>query len=170
MVTAFFQREAAAISQLENQISHAQGELQEALEAAQEAVSFEPEEDEKVTVASVKAYIRSLLNDLKGADSERVALERKGYQDQFDAISAIEERIRQHRETLRQQQAELETKLELKRVGKEDAAADLEAMLALANQRLAALDGQLDTLLEEVTDLMEGYGSFSEPFGTWTLP
>lgn len=52
---------------MESQISAAQGELSEAVESAQEVANYEPDEDETVTVASIKKELKALMDDLKGA-------------------------------------------------------------------------------------------------------
>src|SRR5436309_6320428 len=54
LVAAFFQPEADTIDAVEAKIAEAQGELAEALEAAQEVAAYEPEEEETVTAAVIK--------------------------------------------------------------------------------------------------------------------
>ena len=60
--------------------------------------------------------------------------------DQDKAIKAIEKRIKDARVTFKEKAAELEFKLELKRLGADDFKAETQALIAQAEARLAELD------------------------------
>mgnify|MGYP000995957840 CR=1 FL=1 len=64
LVAAFFQAESDAIEALEAVISETQNDLADAIEAAQEAAAYEPEEDETVTAAVIKKALKDLIADL----------------------------------------------------------------------------------------------------------
>ncbi|MCB1998164.1 MAG: N-6 DNA methylase, partial [Rhodoferax sp.] len=87
LITEYFQAEADEIEALEGKINEAQGELAEAVEAAAEAASFEPETDEgeegeaKLTAAVIKKYLKALIDDLADAKTDSAKKERKKVED-----------------------------------------------------------------------------------------
>ena len=140
LIAEYFQAEADAIDALEATIAEAQGELAEAVETAQEVSGYEPDEDEKVTAAVIKKALKALIDDLKGTTGASARKELKNLTDQDKAIKAIEKRIKDARATLKEKAAELEFKLELKRLGADDFKAESQALIAQADARLAELD------------------------------
>jgi len=140
LLAAFFQEEVNRIEELESKISAAQGELSEAVESAQEVASYEPEEGETVTAAVIKKALKELIDDLKASAGNSAAKERQSYEQEFDAIAAIEKRIRQFKDALKQQQSELELKLRLKRIGGEEAKAETRELLQQVETQIKALN------------------------------
>ena len=140
LIAEYFQAEADAIEALEATIAEAQGELAEAVETAQEVSGYEPDEDEKVTAAVIKKALKALIDDLKGTTGASARKELKNLTDQDKAIKAIEKRIKDARATPKEKAAELEFKLELKRLGADDFKAETQSLIAQAEARLAELD------------------------------
>ena len=140
LIAEYFQAEADAIEALEATIAEAQGELSEAVETAQEVSGYEPDEDEKVTVAVIKKALKALIDDLKGTTGASARRELENLTDQDKAIKAIEKRIKDARATLKEKAAELEFKLELKRLGADDFKTETQSLVAQADDRLAGLD------------------------------
>ena len=140
LIAEYFQAEADAIEALEATIAEAQGELSESVETAQEVSGYEPDEDEKVAAAVIKKALKALIDDLKGTTGASARMELKNLTDQDIAIKAIEKRIKDARATLKEQTAELEFKLELKRLGADDFKAETQTLVAQADARRAGLD------------------------------
>ena len=140
LLAAFFQEEVNRIEELESKISAAQGELSDAVESAQEVASYEPEEGETVTAAVIKKALKELIDDLKASAGNSAAKERQSYEQEFEAIAAIEKRIKQFKDTLKQQQSELELKLRLKRIGGEEAKAETSELLQQVETQIKALN------------------------------
>ena len=140
LIAEYFQAEADAIEALEASIAEAQGELSEAVETAQEVSGYEPDEDEKVTVAVIKKALKALIDDLKDSAGASAKKELKNLTDQDKAIKAIEKRIKDAKAEHKRNQDELKFKLELKRLGVDDFKAETQAMVAQADARLAGLD------------------------------
>ena len=140
LIAEYFQVEADTIEVLEATIAEAQGELSEAVETAQEVSGYEPDEGEKVTAAVIKKALKELINDMKGTTGTSARKELKNLTDQDKAIKAIEKRIKNAKATLKKKAAELEFKLELKRLGADDSKAETQALVAQADTRLAGLD------------------------------
>jgi type I restriction enzyme M protein len=142
LIAAFFKAEANAIEGLEARISEAQSELAEAVEAAQDVAAYEPEEDETetVTAAVMKRVLQALIDDLKDSPGESAQKELKKLQDQQDALSVIEKRIRESKAELRNLTDVLEQKLLLKRFGPDDFTAETGELLARNEARLVGLD------------------------------
>ncbi|QSI78774.1 type I restriction-modification system subunit M [Niveibacterium microcysteis] len=152
LITEYFQAEANEIEAQECTVNEAQGELVEAIEAAAEASSFEPEAEEgeegeaKITAAALKKYLKALIDDLADAKSDSGKSEHKKYEDLRDGIGAIETRIKTHKAVLKTKQDELELKLRLKRVGGDETKAETNDLIA---QATAAMEGLNSTVKEE---------------------
>jgi len=153
LIAEYFQAEADAIEALEATIAEAQGELAEAVETAQEASGYEPDEDQKVTAAVIKKALKALIDDLKGTTGTSARKELKNLTDQDNALKAIEKRIKDARTTLKGRAAELEFKLELKRLGAIDSKAETQALIAQADDRFAGLDPKKKTDKKSITAL-----------------
>ena len=153
LIAEYFQAEADAIEALEATIAEAQGELSDSVETAQEVSGYEPDEDEKVTVAVIKKALKALIDDLKDSAGASARKELKNLTDQDKAIKAIEKRIRDARATLKEKAAALEFKLELKRLGADDFKAGTQALIAQADVRLAELDPKKNADKKTITAL-----------------
>jgi type I restriction enzyme M protein len=140
LIAAFFQAESDAIEALETQIEEAQSELAEAVEAAQEAAAYEPEEDETVTAAVIKQELKTLIDDLKTSTGESAVKERKALEAHESAINGLEKRIRESKGRLKALTDELAHKLELKRVGGEEFKAESRELLEKVQAEITALD------------------------------
>ena len=153
LIAEYFQSEAYVIESLEATIAEARGELAEAIEIAQEVSNYEPNEDEKVTTAVVKKALKALIDDLKGTIGASARKELKNFTDHDKAIKAIEKRIKDAKATLKEKAAELEFKLELKRLGAGDFKAETQALIAQTNDRLAGLDPKKKVDKKTITKL-----------------
>lgn len=140
LLAAFFQTEEAAIEELESKISAVQGELSEAVESAQEVANYEPEEEETVSAASIKKWLKELIDDLKQSQGDSAARERQSYQQEYNVITDIENRIKLLKNTLKEQQGQLELKLRLKRVGDEEFKAETIELLEQVQNQLMGLN------------------------------
>lgn len=140
LLAAFFQAEEAAIEELESKISAVQGELSEAVESAQEVANYEPEEEETVSAASIKKWLKDLIDDLKQSQGDSAARERQYYQQEYNVITDIENRIKLLKNTLKEQQSQLELKLRLKRVGDEEFKAETIELLEQVQNQLMGLN------------------------------
>lgn len=140
LLSAFFQEEVKAIDTLESQISAAQGELSEAVEAAQEVASYETEEDETVSASSIKGVLKDLMDDLKDSTGASAEKELARYKAAFDAIAKLEKRIKDLKANLKAEEEELELKLRLKRVGAEEFTAETHALIEQVVEQLGELD------------------------------
>ena len=140
LIAEYFQAEADAIEVLETTIAKAQGELSEAVETALEVSGYEPDEDEKATAAVIKKALKALIDDLKGTTGASARKEIENLTDQDKAIKAIEKCIKDAKATLKEKAAELDFKLELKRLGAGDFKTEAQSLVAEVNARLAGLD------------------------------
>ena len=140
LIAEYFQTEASSIQVLEATVSELQSELAEAVEIAQEVSGYEPDEDNKVSATGIKKVLKVLIDDLKDSSGASARKELKSLTDQDKVIKAIEKRIRNAKATLKIKVAELEFKLELKRLGADDFKADNKALITLVDSRLAELD------------------------------
>jgi type I restriction enzyme M protein len=146
IIADYFQAVADEIETLEGNINETQGELSEAVEAAAEAASFEPEEIEgedneaKLTAAAIKKYLKTLIDDFAGSNTASALKERKRYEDLRDGITALEKRIKQQKEQLKTQQDELQLKIQLKRIGGDEAKAETRHLIEQASAQIRGLN------------------------------
>ena len=142
LITEYFQAEADTIEALNTTVAEAQGELVEVVETAQEVSGYEPDENKKVTPTAIKKALRALIDDLKQSAGASAKKELKNLTNEDKAIKVIEGRIKDARATLKEKAAELEFRLELKRVGADDFKTETQALIEQADARLAALDSK----------------------------
>lgn len=144
LIAEYFQSEADAIEALEAKISEAQSELAEAVEAAAEAANFEADDgeegEEKLSAANIKKYLKELIDDLADAVSMSAIKERDHYETLRDSITAIENRIKTQKTTLKLKQDELELKLRLKRIGGDEAKAETQELIVQTATAMAGLN------------------------------
>ncbi len=153
LIEAFFRAEADEIETLEAQIGEAQGDLSEAVEAAQEAAAYEPEEDESVTASVIRKALKDLIDDLKSSSGDSARKELETLQDHEMAIAAIEKRIKECKGTLKTKADELELKLTLKRLGDEEFKAESLELIRQVDDQLAKLDSSNKDDKKKITAL-----------------
>ena len=141
LIRAFFQKEQDELDRLADELSDQEGRLDEAVEE----VEYEPDEDEKVTPAVIKRYLKGEIDALKegGAalDNEDLRL----YERQYKAILNAEKRIKATKDKLKTKEAQLAEKVDLKRYGLTDVVADLDARLRQARKEAQGLSEQAKT-------------------------
>ena len=140
LIAEFFKEDADAIEALEAAISEAQGELAEAVQTAQGAADYQPEEDEKVTAAVIMKELKTLINDLKNSSGETARNELKMLQAHEKTIKDTENRIKASRAELKSRTEELGLKLQLKRLGGDEFVAESRALIRQVDEQLGSLD------------------------------
>lgn len=144
VIAAFFQAEADAIATLEATLNEAQSELTETVESAAEASNYEPdeseEEEEKLSASVIKSYLKKLIDDLKDSSGESAQREMANYTVLRENVAMLETSNKNQRDTLKKQQAELQFKLTLKRIGSEEAKVEFQDMLQQGAAQIAKLD------------------------------
>ena len=140
LIAKYFRDDVDAIETLEATMAEAQALLAEAVETAQEVSGLEPDEGKKVSAAVIKKALKALIDDLKESADASAKKELKDFTDQDKAIKAIEKRIKDARAEHKQNQAELEFKLELKRTGGDDFKVETQKLIARADACLVELD------------------------------
>jgi len=140
LIDAFFRAEADEIEALEAKISEEQGNLTEAVEAAQETVAYEPEEDESISASVIRKVLKDLIDDLKSSAGDSARKELEALQAHQKAIAAIEKRIKETKAELKAKADELELKLLLKRLGSEEFKAENQELISQVDDQLTKLD------------------------------
>jgi type I restriction enzyme M protein len=140
LTAEFFSIEAEEIATLEAQIVEWQDELAESVEVAQEIAGYEPDEDETVTAVVIRKALKELIDDLKGSPGASAEKERTALIVQDVAIKSIEYRIKAAKAALKDKAADLQNRLQLKRLGADDFRAANEDLIAQVVTRLADLD------------------------------
>lgn len=162
LIAAFFQAEERAIEALEAAIAEQQGELAEAIEAAQEVCAYEPEEDESITLAVIKKALKDLIADMENSVGASARKELANLQQHASTLNALDKSIKEDKAKLKQQTDELDFKLELKRVGSSEFKQESQQMLVSVQARMAALNPankdekkQLTALQKDKTTLQD---------------
>lgn len=140
LIAEFFQAEADVIEELEAKIGELQSELAEAVESAQEAISYEPDEEEKVTATVIKKALKSLIDDLKDSTGTSAKRELDELKKQDASIKKIEKKIKDTKAKLKEKTNELDLKIELKRLGGEGFTAETHELIKQVEGQIAKLD------------------------------
>jgi type I restriction enzyme M protein len=159
LIAAFFQAEADAIEAMEASISEAQSELAEAVETGQELAAYEPEEDESITAAVIKAALKAVIDDLKDSKGESAKKELKALQAQEKAITALEKRIKDSKAEVKTLSDELDLKLQLKRIGDADYKAESQQLLTQVAAQIAELDPEKKEDKKKLTALQKDHAA-----------
>jgi type I restriction enzyme M protein len=168
LIAEYFQQEADEIEALEGKINEAQGVLADAVEAAAETANYEPEEIEgedgetKLTATVIKKYLKSLIDDLSDARTDSARKERKQFDDMRDGISAIEKRIKGHKDRHRIKQGELEQKLQLKRIGGEEVKEEIRTIVTHAKSVMQTLNPDVKDQKKKLTALQSDLAVLEE--------
>lgn len=153
LVAAYFQQEADGLALLKAKHSEAQGELAEAVEAAQEAVAYEPEEDETVNATVIKKALKEALEDLESSQGASATKERELLKSHDKAIATLEKTIKEVKTTLKVLGDELEFKILLKRQGADDVKAESQQLLTIIKAQLATLSESKKEEKKQITAL-----------------
>ena len=142
LIATFFQAEADTIEALEASISEAQSELADAVEAGQVLAAYEPEEDESITAAVIKAALKLLIEDLRGSTGESTKKELKALIAQEKTITLLEKRIKESKTELKTRTDELDLKLQRKCLGDADFKTENQQLLNQVGAKIAELDSE----------------------------
>jgi type I restriction enzyme M protein len=110
------------------------------VEAGQELAAYEPEEDESITAAVIKAALKAVIDDLKDSKGESAKKELKALQAQEKTITLLEKRIKDSKAEVKTLTDELDLKLQLKRIGDADYKAESQQLLTQVTAQIAELD------------------------------
>ena len=144
---SFQQRRGRHCRHWEGHISELQAELAEAVEAAQEVVAYEPDEDEKVTATVIKKALKDLIDDLKDSTGTSAKRELDGLkaQDRRHIKEDREDKIKDIKSALKDKtDVNWNSKFNRKRLGGEGFKAESQELSQQAGNELANLD-PLDT-------------------------
>jgi len=153
LIAAYFQKEADGLALLDAKLSETQSELAEAVEAAQEAVAYEPEENEVVNAATLKKALKEALDDLAGSQGASAVKERALLQTHDQAIAALEKTIKEVKTTRKVLGDELEFKILLKRQGADEVKAESQQLLATVIEQLSTLSETRKDEKKQITAL-----------------
>ena len=123
------------------------------METAQEVAAYEPDEGEKVTAAVLKKVLKSLIADLKDSPGESARKELERLREQDAILKAIETRIKKARAALKDKTAELDLKLQLKRLGSQDYNSETRSLIQQVDAQLAELDPENKADQKKITAL-----------------
>ncbi|MBF0407758.1 MAG: type I restriction-modification system subunit M [Candidatus Riflebacteria bacterium] len=140
LIAEFFQEDADAIEELEAKIGELQSELTEAVEAAQEESSFEPEEGESVTSTVIKKALKELIDDLKNNTSASAKRELEEYKKHDETLKKLEAKIKDTKDKQKEKTTELELKIQLKRIGADSYKAENLDLIRKIEAQLSKLD------------------------------
>jgi type I restriction enzyme M protein len=153
LIAAYFQKEADGFALLQAKLSETQGELAEAIEAAQEAVAYEPEEDETVNAAAIKKALKDALDDLESSQGASAFKERELLRRHDQAIATLEKTIKEVKTTLKVHANELDFKIVLKRQGADQVKAESQQLLDTIKAQLATLNEAKKDEKKQITAL-----------------
>jgi type I restriction enzyme M protein len=149
LIEEFFKTEKAEIEKIEIEQADFESQLEEAVEEALNLVEFEPDEEEgevKQTPALAKSELKSQIDYFLTEKNNPTAA--KPYQEQDAKIKDLEKSIKDCKALLKEKQAELELKIELKRYGSEEVKAESNALLLATKKEIYNLDTDIQGLIK----------------------
>ncbi len=160
LIEEFFKAEKAEIEQIEVEQAEFESQLEEAVEEALNLVEFEADEEEgevKQTPTLAKSELGKMIDFY--IEEKQQPAKAKPYQEQEAKIIKLEKSIKECKAQLKEKQAELELKIELKRYGSEDVKAESNALRTATTKEITQLDADIENLiigfnidLKETTD------------------
>ncbi len=135
IVDRFFAKERDAIATTEQAIAEAESAVAEAVEAAQAVLEYEPDEDETVNAALMRSELAAEIGDDESGPAS------KPFRDALAALKTAEATLKAHKDELRDQEEDLELKVEFKLFGTEDKLEEKTKLLTDAETDLATLGG-----------------------------
>lgn len=150
LIEAFFKADKAAIEQIGIEQADFESQLEEAVEEALNLVEFEPDEEEgevKQTPKLAKEELAKMIDFY--TDEKKQPHKAKPYHKQEEKIKELEKSIKYCRTLLKEKQAELELKIELKRYGSEDVKADSNKLLEETEKEIEKLNNHIATLIKD---------------------
>lgn len=149
LIEEFFKTEKAEIEQIEIEQADFESQLEEAVEEALNLVEFEADEEEgevKQTPALAKSELGKMIDFY--TEEKQQPEKAKPYQEQETKIKDLEKSIKDCKVKLKEKQAELELKIELKRYGSDDVKAESNALLTATKKEIAKLDADIEHLIK----------------------
>jgi len=136
-IETYFKVEQTTIDETEQTIAEKEAALQEAVEA----IEYEAEENEEVTVKTIKEYLKKLA-DSNSDGEEKTALK---------AITDIEKEIKELKKTLAEKLDDLDRKINIKCYGIEDEKEELRNILQVKQNELSELSRNIPEEKKEKT-------------------
>jgi type I restriction enzyme M protein len=148
LIEEFFKTEKVEIEQIEIEQAEYESQLEEAVEEALNLVEFEPDEEEgevKQTPTLAKSELKAQIDYF--LTEKNKPEQAKPYQEQDAKIKDLEKSIKDAKSLLKEKQAELDLKIELKRYGSEEVKAESKALLTAAKKEIENLDADIESLI-----------------------
>jgi type I restriction enzyme M protein len=120
LIDAFFQKEAKEIEELELRVGEAESVLNDAVEAAQLALDYEPDEDESITAALMKKELTATIKDLKATKDASLDPDLQRFKQVLADLKKAHEELKTVDQQLTKARFDLSVKLGLKRFGADE--------------------------------------------------
>ena len=156
LIDRFFQTEVAELNKLEGELSEADS----AMDEAKEAVDYEAEEDENITVAKLKTYLNQQIKDLKADGGVRATSEQQVLEEQLTELKRLETNIKTIKASIKEKESLLTLKIELKRYGADEEKGKNQRLLAAADKQLAELETDVRLVIEPWAYLFPSFDDF----------
>jgi type I restriction enzyme M protein len=113
MLRAFFMTEQEALESLEGRIADYEGKLAEAVEETRNILEYEADEGEEITAKLMKVELKSAIRSLSEGEKET-------YKKMLDIITDLEKVVKDTRKEIKDKEAQLMLKIEVKQFGIDD--------------------------------------------------
>jgi type I restriction enzyme M protein len=140
LIEAFFQKEAAAIEELEAGVAEKESTLAEAVEAAQVVLEYEADEEESITSAVMRKELAAAIKGLRTSETPDAKADLKRHHEALDILKATDEALKELKREQEQSQFDLAVKLGLKKFGPEEETWDARRLKEQAEKELAVLE------------------------------
>jgi type I restriction enzyme M protein len=139
LIDAFFQKEAKEIEELELLVGEAESALNDAVEAAQSALEYEPDEDESITAALMLKELTATIKDLNASKDPSLDIDRTRFRQALSSLKKSQEELKALEKQLTKAQFDLSVKLGLKRFGADEETWDARRLKGQAERELSEL-------------------------------
>lgn len=148
LIEEFFKAEKSVIEKIELEQVQFEADLEEAVEEALNLLEYQPDEEEgeiKPTPTLAKSELKTQIDYLINEKKKRK--EAKPYQEVETKIKQLEGFLKESKSQIKEERAELELKLILKRYGSEDEKAESKILLNATKKELIKLDKSIEILI-----------------------
>jgi type I restriction enzyme M protein len=153
LMAEFFEADAIGLKKLTADVEALQTELLNAVESSVEASGYEPEDDEKITPASMKRTLKGLIDDLRATGGKSADREAAALAEHETVLKVIETKIRSKKSEIKELAVRLEQGLRLKRLGTDAAKAEITQLVSDIDSQLAELDPEQRSNRRKITAL-----------------
>jgi type I restriction enzyme M protein len=144
LIETFFEKEAKEIEELELRVGEAESALNDAVEAAQSTLDYEPDEDESITAALMRKELTSTIKDLNASKDPSLDTDLSRLKHALSDLKEAQEQLKALDQQVTKAKFDLSVKLGLKRFGADEETWETRRLKEQAERELKELGAEAD--------------------------